>query len=316
MSLSKFKRRAALAILAPLLFAGCAAAQSQVEAAPPAVQAVTEPAPAVRQAKPALWVVKDDDTTIYLFGTIHLLPKDVVWFQQPVKDALASSDALVLEIIEPSMGQAMQLMNKYGNATDGILLRDRLDTETRANYETQMKAAGLPVAAFDTRQPWLAQLTLYAMILMKDGWDPASGAESVLTKAAKAANKPILELENADEQFAILSSASMDDQVKTLADTVNKPDEVKGLMAGILVHWMAGDPDALGLAMEQSMGEGSAFEAELLTKRNANWTVWLDKRMDEPGTIFVAVGAAHLAGRNSVQSMLAKEGHFAQRMVY
>ena len=321
---TNFKRRAALTIMAPLMFAGCAAAQAQVDAAPPAVAVETAPttdaaqetASNTRQAKPALWVVKDEDTTIYLFGTIHLLPKDVVWFQQPVQDALASSDALVLEIIEPTMGEALQLMNKYGNATDGILLRDRLDTETRANYEMQMKAAGLPAAAFDTRQPWLAQLTLYGMILITDGWDPTSGAESVLTKAAKDANKPILELENADEQFAILSGSSMDDQVKALADTVNKPDEVKGLMASILQHWMAGDPDSLAFAMEESMGEGSEFEAELLTKRNAKWTIWLDSRMDQPGTIFVAVGAAHLAGRNSVQSMLAKEGYVAERVVY
>ncbi len=321
---SNFKRRVLMVMAAPLLFTGCASAQTQAETAPAAVAVETPPAadttnetaPAVRQAKPALWVVKDADTTIYLFGTIHLLPKDVVWFQQPVQDALAGSDALVLEIIEPSMGEAMRMMNKYGNAADGIALRDRLDPETRANYEAQMQANGLPVAAFDNRQPWLAQITLYGVILMKGGWDPASGAESVLTKAARAANKPILELETADEQFAILSGASIADQVQMLAETVNKPDELVSLMDNMMTQWLAGDADALGLVMEESMGEGSAFEAELLTKRNANWTVWLDKRMDEPGTIFVAVGAAHLAGRNSVQTMLAKEGHTAERVVY
>ena len=30
---------------------------------------------------PALWKVADKDTTIYLFGTVHALPKDVPWMR-------------------------------------------------------------------------------------------------------------------------------------------------------------------------------------------------------------------------------------------
>jgi hypothetical protein len=46
----------------------------------------------------------------------------------------------------------------------------------------------------------------------------------------------------------------------------------------------------------------------LLTNRNANWVRWIKARMDKPGTVFMAVGAAHLVGKDSVQTQLAKEG--------
>ena len=302
----------------PLVLSACATteAPAPVAAAPAAVEAPAPApaAPAVRDAKPALWVLKDADTTIYLFGTIHLLPKDVEWFKGPVKTAFDSSDALVLEIIEPPMGEMMKLMNKYGAATDGVKLSDRLDETTRANYETAMKGIGIPSAAFETRQPWLVYITLYGMQLMNSGWDPNSGAEKVLTTAAKETGKPVMALETADEQFAILSGFTMEGQTAMLGQVVNDPEGGVRELNRLLEYWMKGDVDGIGSVMSSSMGEAEAVETALLTKRNANWTVWIDKKMDEPGTFFIAVGAAHLAGDKSVQSMLAKEGLIVERV--
>ena len=301
----------------PLVLSACAA---KTEAAPQSAAPVAAPvetvttAPAMRDARPALWVVKDADTTVYLFGTIHLLPKDVQWFKGPVKTAFDGSDALVLEMIEPPMGEMVQLLNKYGNATDGIKLSERMDADTRTNYEAAMKTIGIPAAAFEGKKPWIAYVTLYGMQLTKSGWDVNSGAEKILTNAAKGSNKPILALETAEEQFGILSGFSMEDQLAMLGQVVNEPESGVRELNKLLEYWMAGDADGIGAIMAEGMSQAKAVEHDLLTKRNANWTVWLDKKMDEPGTYFVAVGAAHLAGDNSVQNMLAKEGHIAVRV--
>lgn len=300
----------------PLAFTACSA---QDNAAPQATPAALEApaaiaAPTVREAKPALWVIKDADTTIYLFGTVHILPKDVQWFDGTVKQAFDSSDALVLEMTEPNMGEMMQLMNKYGNATDGVKLSDRMDEATRTNYQNTMTSMGLPVMAFEGKKPWLAYITIYALQLMQSGWDENSGAENILTAAAKEQGKPILALESAEEQFAIISGISIEDQLAMLGQVVNDPDGSARELGVLLDHWMAGDDTAIGLVMAESLSQSKAVEHDLLTKRNANWTVWLDKKMDEPGTYFVAVGAAHLAGDNSVQLMLAEQGLIAERV--
>ena len=54
---------------------------------------------APRDADPALWVVRDADTTIYLFGTVHFLPKDLAWFDDGVADAFNASDELRMELM-------------------------------------------------------------------------------------------------------------------------------------------------------------------------------------------------------------------------
>ena len=299
----------------PLVASACATTATPI--APVSLPDIPErTTPVIREAKPALFVLKDEDTTIYLFGTIHLLPKDVSWFQGPVKSAFDSSDALVLEVIEPNMGEMMRLMNTYGRASDGTKLTDRLNTETRANYEAEMKKLGLPLAALEGKLPWLAYITIYGVQLINSGWDANSGVEKVLTTAAKADKKAILSLETVDEQFAILSGFSIDDQIAMLSQTVNEPQKGIDELNILLNHWMAGDVVAIGQVMTEGFGEAKEVEQQLLIKRNANWTIWLDKKMDAPGTYFVAVGAAHLAGDNSVQAMLANEGQVATRVAY
>ena len=68
-------------------------------------------------------------------------------------------------------------------------------------------------------------------------------------------------------------------------------------------HWIAGDVKSLGGLINEAIIE-SGLEKTLLYDRNANWAVWIDERLEQPGIVFMAVGAGHLAGKNSVQDML------------
>ncbi|MCX7676523.1 MAG: TraB/GumN family protein, partial [Alteraurantiacibacter sp.] len=52
----------------------------------------------------------------------------------------------------------------------------------------------------------------------------------------------------------------------------------------------------------------------LLIQRNANWVRWIERRLEQPGTVFVAVGAGHLAGPGSVQDQLQERGHVVSRI--
>src|SRR4051812_27740281 len=61
-----------------------------------AMVAPAAPVPVAAQAGPALWVVHDADTTIYLFGTFHALDGRSNWFSHGVRAAFDASDQLVL----------------------------------------------------------------------------------------------------------------------------------------------------------------------------------------------------------------------------
>src|SRR6476659_80940 len=82
----KLIRRFASLLLVPAFLGGAARAA---------------PAAALPDAEPAMWVVKDKDTTIYLFGTFHALDGKHAWFNDEVKQAFDASDDVVLEIITP-----------------------------------------------------------------------------------------------------------------------------------------------------------------------------------------------------------------------
>ena len=76
------------------------------------------------------------------------------------------------------------------------------------------------------------------------------------------------------------------------------------------------DARALARDMNESLKDSPEVAKTLLTDRNARWATWIKQRMAKPGTVFIAVGAGHLAGADSVQAQLAKQGVTAQRIQY
>ncbi|MBI1401614.1 MAG: TraB/GumN family protein [Porphyrobacter sp.] len=256
---------------------------------------------------PALWKVADEDTTIYLFGTVHVLPKEVEWYDATIADALQGSDMIVTEIPmdKQSEAQMQGLAMKVGMLPQGTTLRSMLTPEQTAAYEAALAKIGAPPAAFDPIKPWLAGLTLSVVPLMQQGYDPNSGVEKVLL--AKAGDKPQGALETAEFQFGIFDKMPVEGQVAFLMEAVDGMDEVKTMLDRMVAEWVAGDAEDLAEVMNEGMDDPAVAEA-LLYQRNANWAEWIDERLDQPGTVFVAVGAGHLAGAKSVQDYLAQKG--------
>jgi uncharacterized protein YbaP (TraB family) len=300
-------------LAAPMaLLAVPASAFAQAAPAAPAAPAV-----ATKDADPAIWVVKDADTTIYLFGTVHVLKPGLSWFDEAVKAAFDKSDTVVLEMIEPDAATMQGLIMKTALAPAGDpALTVKLPEESRASYAAALADLGMPAAALDRFQPWFAAMTLSIAPLQKLGYDPNSGAERTITDAAKAANKQIVGLETAEEQLGFFSTLPADTQVKYLANTVKEYNNAGPLLDKMVVQWSSGDPVALGNTMNEEMRKMPDIAKRLLSDRNARWADWISARMAKPGTVFIAVGAGHLAGTDSVQAYLAKHNLKAERIQY
>ena len=255
---------------------------------------------------PALWKVADEDTTIYLFGTVHALDPSVVWYDAEIDAALQSSDTVVTEIpMDPSSEAAMQqLAMQKAVFTDGTTLRSLLNEEQTAAYEGAVGKLGVPVEAFDMFEPWMAGLTLSVLPLMQQGYDPNAGVDKVIL--SKAPDKAADALETAEFQLGIFDSLPQDQQVEFLMAAVDGMDDVKEMLDSMVVEWLEGDADQLAAIMNETLEQGEFADA-LLYNRNANWAEWIDARLDStPGTVFIAVGAGHLAGEKSVQDYLAE----------
>jgi uncharacterized protein len=306
--------RARLTKLIAALALSSAPAGLPAQTAPDAPPAAA--APATVDADPALWVVRDEDTTIYLFGTIHVLKPGLSWFDEAVRSAFDASDEVVLEMVMPDPRAMQGLIQRLGITTGGPALPDKLTPPRREAYLKALSALGLPANVFDRTKPWFASTNLSLMPLIKLGYDPAQGSEAQITEAAKAAKKQLVGLETAEQQLGYFESLSDGAQIALLNSTVEELPRIEPLIENMVGAWAAGEPDKLAAIMNEGLTDTPEVAKVLLTDRNQRWADWIDARMDKPGTVFLAVGAGHLAGPDSVIAGLERHKLKVTRVRY
>ena len=267
-------------------------------------------------AKPAMWMLSDADTTIYLFGTIHLLPKGTQW-RTPAFDkaATSASDLVVETVIDEAnpMAAAAEMMRLAVSPNLPPLL-DRVPADKRAKLTEVATKTGVPMAVYDKLETWGAAFIMLGVTMKELGLDPNSGVESSLKTEFTTAKKPIGQLETNAEQFGFFDTLPEAAQRKFLESVLDDPAKGKAQFDEMLSVWTRGDVKAMGDAFNRELADSPDLRENLLRKRNANWNVWLQRRLATPGTTLVAVGAGHLSGSDSVIAMLEKSGYKVKRV--
>jgi hypothetical protein len=302
--------RTALGAVFGLALAG-AVAFHPVQAIAQAAQetAAVRAVPQAPGAGPALWVIRDADSTLYLFGTVHVLRPTTAWGSARVDAAFDSADQIWFEISNPDDQAAIvPLIQQHGVSPDRPLSSLLTETEM-ADLSAAAASAGLPAARLDVLRPWFAGLTLSVAPLVKAGYDPQSGVELVLKRRAEAAGKPIHGLETIDKQIGILAGMSEADQLAFLRSVLEAWEDATVELDRMVETWASGDLEAFeAVSVEEMRTESPAVYQALLVQRNADWAGQIQKMLDGSGTAFIAVGAAHLAGDDSVQAILQGRG--------
>lgn len=267
-------------------------------------------------ARPALWKLADADTTIYLFGTVHVLPRGYQWRDAAIDRALADSRSLTLETVLDQDSQAVShVLMTTGMAKGAPPIADRIPAKLRPKLAALVKRSGYPMALLDRMKSWAAAVVLTGAGYDAIGLTPgAEGVEPQLSRLFRAANKPIDGLETVEQQLGFFDSLPETSQRAFLASALDDPKQTRRAFDRMLNAWSRGDIRAI----EKAFAEDPEFTPELrellLIRRDRNWAEALQKRMAVPGTSFVAVGAGHLAGPYSVQRMLAAKGLKVERV--
>ena len=251
------------------------------------VPAVASTAPLRPDAEPALWVVNDRDTTIFLFGTFHALDGKSDWFNDEVQTAFASSDELVLETIVPDLARPRPIVQQ----------------------RTPRGMSFAPSASF------LASTRMAISAGQARGLNVAYGADAILREAAESSGKDVEGLESFDFQLNMFgriptngadrSAARQDPGVKA---------SMGQLMGQMQTAWNRGDPGIFAAMLDQMRTNSPETYKVMFTERNTHWAGWIANRLQRPGTVFVAVGTGHLVGRDSVQAKLAQLGVHSARI--
>jgi uncharacterized protein YbaP (TraB family) len=278
-----------------------------------AVLAVLLPSIAEARARPdidpAVWVVRDADTTIYMFGTFHLLDGKSDWFNDEVRTAFDAAQEVTLEAIMPDDPLALQAMvMKYGIDPSGRTLPERLDAATSAKLDQALIAAGVEPRSFDRFKPWFAATALTSLSVARHGLTGAAGPEAAIKQTALGSGKMISELEGVEKQLTMLDRLPEAEQLKYLEQTLDENSDLDKQLPVLLKAWGTGNTKTLAAMINAGLKKTPAIYKAMFVDRNAAWTDWIVRRLDQPGTVFLAVGAGHFAGKDSVLDMLARRG--------
>ncbi|HVJ41670.1 MAG TPA: TraB/GumN family protein [Dongiaceae bacterium] len=266
-------------------------------------------------ADPALWVLRDEDSTIYLFGTIHVMKPGVKWHSDKLDAAFASSSELwVEETGDDNQTMMYQLVKTYG-VDPHHPITAKLTPAQQARFVKVSQVLGLDPAAVDRTRPWLAAAMLGGAAVARTGFISEKGIDRSLEADAKAAGKPIKSFETPEQQIHVFADLKPEEELAMLTQTLDEVGKGPTYLMLIATSWLHGDIEQLDKQLSANMrGQTPALYKAILPDRNARWVKRIEEMMVGKGTAFIAVGTAHLIGQDSVIAMLAKDGYKAERV--
>jgi uncharacterized protein YbaP (TraB family) len=264
-------------------------------------------AAAPASADPALWVAHKGTATVYLFGTIHVLPAGTQWMNRSVLTALGASEEVWTEADISSLSDSIAAIRHYGLRA-AHPTEDLLPAAYHARYEQQVAQSGMPAALFEQAQPWLVEILLSAAAMQHSG-TMGLGVEASLMRYAADHHLATPTFETLDTQFAMLADLPLDAQLASLEEQIDEFDLAGQQFAELLSAWRSGDDVTLDRLTNQDMRKHSQIVwTELILRRNELFVQKIEERLQGTGTFFVAVGAAHLCGDTGVPALLRAHG--------
>lgn len=264
--------------------------------------------------QPPIWVVSDADSEITLYPTVHILPKDVEWKSEELTKRLAEAEEVWFEIMpgsetDPALQQTMM---RLGMAP-GSSLSSQMTQDEMATIAVAVAPLGVPIEAVDVMRPWMVSNLVSVGLLVSNDFDPESGVEKQLQPMV--AGKTIRALETAEGQMKMLASVSDETQLRMLKDMLAEMDETVPVLQELVSDWSVGDVEDLeeDLLEEMKSEFPQAYDI-VFTQRNQNWADQIEVEMKGSGTDFIAVGAGHLVGDDSVQEILKARGYTVERL--
>ncbi len=267
-------------------------------------------------AEPALWRISDEDSTVWLFGSVHSLPDETEWRRPELKQALNAADAVYFEAPMDLFAQAE--LQSYVLATGlyppGQRLSQNLPPEVSARLYQVARLIGMDPAQLEATKPWFAVMILSAKLAEAGGAKPDNGVDPALALDAMRAKKDVRAFETLQQQADFFATLDHELQLEVLRLTLDEAEVAEQSMTDLVDAWEAGDTETLETLIFDSMdGAPTEFMERLFYRRNAAWAEELATYLEGSGSALVVVGAGHLVGERSLIDLLEKKGWSAER---
>ncbi|MEM9810781.1 MAG: TraB/GumN family protein [Pseudomonadota bacterium] len=270
------------------------------------------------QSQVAMWKVGDEDTTVYLVGTVHLMQPGVRWQTPQIMAAFDIADAVYLEadVLSREAQRAMGVVVKQTAPNpDSFKLSTYYDATQKTRINAVLEGISMNLGQLDEYRPWFAAMQVSVLAMIEAGGDPAYGAEIVISREMIEQGTELRYLETAAQQIGILAQGDDTRDAAHFLDLLDTLEEGEAYFSDLMAAWYQGDEERMEFLVNGAMKSYPQMRQRLLTDRNLDWSQQLDRLMtDEPGTFVVAVGAGHLVGEHSVQSKLSDRGYDSERL--
>lgn len=266
-------------------------------------------------AAPAIWKVADADSSVWLFGSVHMLQPDTNWRTATLDKIISKVDRVYFEadVSAEAQAQIVTATVAAGFYSGGVLLSDEIDGELVDRLRDAASDYSIPMPALLTMKPWMAAMTVSAGPLAESGYEATHGVETVLS--AELPRERMGFLETGEEQIEFLAGGTLDEQITMLEATLDTLDMAEDDLADMVSAWLAGDPEGLGEAFDaQLTGFGDGLTDRIIDLRNHDWTEKIAGMLETNETALIVVGAAHLAGDISVVRLLEERGFSSERV--
>ncbi|WP_317153516.1 TraB/GumN family protein [Sphingopyxis indica] len=258
------------------------------------------------EAQPAMWLAADDDTQIYILGTMHALPPGTDWDRGKVARAVDRADELVLELAPDQLAEAGKEFQQLAPRQAPLAIAERLPPAALAAYRA-FEAGGGAFDA-DALDDWAVMVLMGQRAAEQAALSPAAGVEAGLTARFRAAGKPVAGLETAHSQLMLFETLDPATQRALLTRAAEDAGSAVADIRALTGAWRRGDTATLEALINEDVDAVPAARKAVITDRNRAWSHWILRRMASPGTVLVAVGAGHLVGKDGVPALLESEG--------
>ncbi|HUO91702.1 MAG TPA: TraB/GumN family protein [Rhizomicrobium sp.] len=262
-------------------------------------------------AHPALWTVHSKTATVYLLGSIHLLPANVDWHTPEIDRAMDSASTFMFEAPLDAAGKAQvaEFVRTHGAMPAGTTLRSILPPKVRADYERALAAAHLVPEQLDGERPWLAAIVLDVAYLQHMHYVVSDGVDQQVYGYAVAHKKAVQTFETPAQQLSLFMPKDEKLEIAEFDANLKDFEAEESIIGAMIDAWGAGDAKSVGRLVNKSLDAEPGARKILIDDRNRNWIKILDDVLAKPGVTFVTVGTGHLVGPGGVPALLRKKGY-------
>ena len=276
-----------------------------------------------------LWKISDENSSLWVLGSIHLADSTLYPLAPVIDSAFARADELAVELNmndEKVVNEVGKESVSQGMLAEG-LLRDILPPEMWKTLDSLCAAWDIPMVVFEKMRPWLVATTFSAYAFEQAGLNSEYGIDYVLLDRAAADGKAIVGLETAEEQIGALADTTESDSagVYYLKTTLREIAELESLVKNLIHAWKTGDDDLLRSILDKDDEEDEEklsgdqkfkdeYEQRVYVNRNAKMADSIAAFLREDRNVFVVVGVAHLAlEKDNVVDVLKRRGLKVER---